>query len=240
MPFHRAAALIILSCLVLAAPAAASERSEARRYAETLEPKLTLTPEQAETVVADYEARAAHVAATCLPDVRAAAKRERRLLMIFVLYGLHAFAASNAHQLAWLEAGNDQLAAVPTRSRALLRGRYARRSVTDEFARTIAATPPDFCAVVTAWRAKRFKGTPPGAEALFALFSEPSELKNPGRDIVRAVKLLRRHGARRAVAAAFAGEPSWPELREPARDPVIAALGMEPERDPGAGSRTPW
>ena len=172
--------------------------------------------------------------------MRAAAKKDVRALTVLLLYLPHAFAASYGQVETWLQAGDDTLAAIPTRSRLLRRGRAGRRVYTEFIGRMLAATPQDFCAVMTAWQAKRFKGVPPGAEALFELFAEPTDRAD--RDLARAVKRLKHHGATRAQRLAFGGEPDWPELRQPGEDPVLGALDMAPERaEPGeGGGRTPW
>jgi len=44
MPFRRAALLTTLACLLVVAPAAASERSEARQYAAAMDGLADLTP----------------------------------------------------------------------------------------------------------------------------------------------------------------------------------------------------
>src|SRR5215203_3984623 len=58
---HRAALLTLLACLLAAAPATASERSEARKYAAAMQPQIELTPEEGEALVAGY---GAHISIT--------------------------------------------------------------------------------------------------------------------------------------------------------------------------------
>jgi hypothetical protein len=226
MPFRRVALLTALACLAIVAPAASSERSEARQFAAAMQPGLALTPEEAEAVVADYEARSAHVAATCLPAVKAAAKKLDRTFVLAVIYALYASAAAYEHMGAWMEEGDARLAAIETGSRTLRRARAVRAKNTALFGNLAAATPTDFCAVVTGWQAKRWKGEPPGSEPLFALFEDAGE--PAARKMKRGSRLLRHHGATRAQLRAFNGIPREPDVREPAPDPVIEALGGEP------------
>jgi hypothetical protein len=226
MPLRRVALLTILACVAIAAPAAASERSEARQFAAAMQPDIELTPGEAEAVIADYEARSAHVTATCLPAVKAAAKKLDRAFVLALIYGLYASSAAYEHMSAWMEEGDARLAAIETGSRTLRRARAARAKDTALFGNLAAATPTDFCAVVTGWQAKRWKRDPPGSEPLFALFEDVGELG--ARKMKRGSRLLRHHGATRAQLRAFNGEPRGPELREPAPDPVIEALAGAP------------
>jgi hypothetical protein len=239
MPARRTTLLAALFCLLLAAPAAGSERSEAQRYAAAMHFETGLTPEAAEALVAGIEARSAHVAATCMPSVEAAAKRARRRQTLSLLYTYHLGADVFATLAAWLAEGDDRLAAIRTRSVVLRRGRAARRGFTQFFRRMGELAPKDFCATVTAWEARGFKGEPPEADALMERFLELFEGLRIG-PWERAVKLLKRHGATRAERAAFAGEPDWPELREPAKDPVADLLRPRREGSDGVGSRRPW
>jgi hypothetical protein len=56
----------------------------------------------------------------------------------------------------------------------------------------------------------------------------------------RARVLLRRHGASRAQRAAFEGDGQFPDLREPARDPVGDVLLPVARQSPAeGGTRTP-
>jgi hypothetical protein len=232
----------MLSCLALAAPAAASERSEARQYAAALQPKLELTPEQAEAMVADYEARSAHIAATCLPSVKAAAKKAERMSLLLGIYVTHASVVAYQHASAWSKETDERLAAIETGSRTLRRARAARAALTRSLDATIAAAPADFCAMVAAWQANGWKGRPPGSKPLFDEFEDADKLF-AGRSMKRGARLLRHNGATRAQIRAFNLEPRWPEVRDPAHDVVLDALGFgAPERqspDEG-GRREPW
>jgi hypothetical protein len=239
MPSPRTTLLTMLLCLVVAAPAAASERSEARRYAAAMHGGTELTAADAEALVAGVEARSAHVVATCMPSVEAAAKRKGRRDILSLLYSQHLSADIFGTLTAWLEEADDRLAAIHTRSTVLRRGRAARRDFT-RFIRGLGdVAPEDFCATVTEWEARGFKGAPAEAEALVDLFvglGEDLNFKRWGR----ASKLLKRHGATRAERAMFDGEPDWPELREPAKDPVADLLMPERDSSEGAGTRQPW
>jgi hypothetical protein len=220
----------MLSCLALAAPTAASERSEARRYVAALQPKLELTPEQAEAMVADYEARSAHISATCLPSVKAAAKNDKRAFLLVGIYYTHASVASYDHASTWSKETDERLAAIETGSRTLRRARAARAALTRSLDGTIAAAPADFCAMVAAWQANGWKGRPPGSKPLFDEFEEADKLF-AGRSMKRGARVLRRNGATRAQIRAFKLKPRWPELRDPAHDVVLDALGFgAPER----------
>jgi hypothetical protein len=242
MPRRRVALLTVLSCLALAAPAAASERSEARQYAAAMQPKLELTPEQAEAMVADYEARSAHIAATCLPSVKAAAKKDERSFLLLAIYYVYSSAAAFDQVSAWSKATDERLAAIDTASSTLRHARAARAALTRSLEASKAAAPADFCAMVTAWQANGWKGRPPGSKPLFDEFDEADKLLD-GRSMKRGARLLRRSGATRAQIRAFKLEPRWPELRDPAHDVVLDALGFgAPERqspDEG-GRREPW
>jgi len=241
MPVCRVALLTVLACLAVAAPAAASERSEARRYAAAMQPKLELTPEEADALVADYEARSAHIAASCLPSVKAAARNEDRVFALLFVYVFHAFGATYDQLAAWSGEADARLAAIETGSRTLRRARAARTVLTESFAELHDAVPADFCAMVTAWQAKGWKGQPPGAQPLLDLFDEADGTVT--RRIERGSRLLRRHGAKRSEVRAFEGEAAFPDMREAAHDLVLDALGLgAPERvspDEG-GSREPW
>jgi hypothetical protein len=57
--------------------------------------------------------------------------------------------------------GDARLAAIETGSRTLRRARVARARLTTFLREVGTAVPADFCAVVTAWQAKRWKGLPP-------------------------------------------------------------------------------
>jgi hypothetical protein len=242
MRLRRVALLTILSCLAIAAPAAASERSEARQYAAAMQPKLELTPEQAEAMVADYEARSAHIAATCLPSVKAAAKKDERAWLLLAIYFTHASLAAYGHVSVWSKATDERLAAIDTDSATLRHARAARAALTRSLDGTIAAAPADFCAMVAAWEANGWKGRPPGSKPLFDEFEDADKLL-AGRSMKRGARLLRRSGATRAQIRAFNLEPRWPEVRDPAHDVVLDALGFgSPERqspDEG-GRREPW
>lgn len=240
MPSRRATLLSVLLCLLVAAPAAASERSEARRYAAAMEPKIVLTPEEGEALVADYEARSAHVAVTCLDSVKAATKRDESAITVLLLYLFHSLALSFDQEVAWQRQADDRLAAIPTSSPTLRRGRAARRAITRSFSKLVSGVPSDFCGMVTAWQAKRFKGMPPGAEHFY---DEDGDSERVARRLRRATVLLGRHGATRGQLRAFNGVSRWPDLREPAEDLVLKALEGPKTRDPspdGGGSRTPW
>jgi hypothetical protein len=238
MPHCRVALLTVLACLVIAAPAAASERSEARQYAAAMQPKLELTPEEAEAVVADYEARSAHISATCLVSVKAAAKKDERALTLAVVYAIHAFGATYGHLVAWSEETDARLAAIETGSRVLRRARAARTRITEFLGGLHEAASLDFCAMVEAWRANHWEGRPPGSKALFDEFKRADDVSS-GRRMQRGTRLLRHHGATRGQLRAFNGQARWPELREPAEDVVFAALGFgPPERtSPDEGGR---
>lgn len=238
MPLRRVALLTILSCLAFAAPAAASERSEARQYAAAMQPKLELTPEQAEAMVADYEARSAHVAATCLTSVKAAAKQAERSFLLLAIYVTHASAAVYDHVSVWSTETDERLAAIATDSATLRHARAARAALTRSLDATKAAVPADFCAMVAAWRANGWKGRPPGSRPLFDEFEDAEKLL-AGRSMQRGTRLLRRSGATRAQIRAFNLEPRWPGVRDPAHDVVIDALGFGgPERQsPDEGGR---
>jgi hypothetical protein len=240
MPSCRAVFLTILVALAAAAPAAASERSEARRYAAAMQP-LTLAPEEAEALVAGMEARSAHVAATCMPSVAAAAKRKSRRETLELLYGSHLAAESYRRMAAWMAEGDDRLAAVATRSTALRRGRAGRQVATDLLRGMSELAPKDFCATVTAWEARAFKGDPWEVKALvglvFGVFAEIDKFES----WERATKLLERHGATRAQRRAFSGETDWiDDLREPAKDPVLDLLMPGRDSSEGVGTRQPW
>ena len=223
MPLRRAALLTMLTCLALAAPAAASERSEARQYAAAIQPKLELTPEQAEAMVADYEARSAHIAATCLPAVKAAAKKDERAGLLVGIYFTHASVAAYDHVSMWSKETDERLAAIHTHSATLRHARAAHAALTRSLNATIAASPADFCAMVAAWEANGWKGRPPGSKPLFDEFDDADKLLS-GRSMKRGARLLRRNGATRAQIRAFKLQPRWPELREPAHDVVLDAL----------------
>jgi hypothetical protein len=238
MLLRCAALLTILVLLAAAAPAAASERSEARRYAAAMQPEIAVTPEEGEALVADYEARSAHVAATCLPSVEAAAKKKDLRLLVALVYGFHASALAQQTQASWMAEADGRLAAITTRSRPLRRARAARRHRT-AFVTGLGEVTPDFCAFLSAWEAEGFKGRPAGLEPVLRLFEEIDERRGADRQMRRARTVLKRHGATRAERAAFAGNPTWPELREPAPDPVAEALGYERESPDEGGTRTP-
>src|SRR5215204_1157405 len=216
MPPHRVALLTILACLLAAAPAAASERSEAREYAAAMQRDIVLPPEEAEALVADFEARAAQVSATCLPSVQAAAKDEERLIALALVYVTYAGTAVLDRAATWMREGDARLASIATRSPILRRARAARARRTSSLRKLAAAAPADFCAMVTEWEARGFKGDLPEAGRVFALLLDGAT--HGTRKMKRASKLLRRHGATRAQLRAFDGSPRWPSLREPAPD----------------------
>jgi len=230
---HRAALLTLLACLLAAAPATASERSEARKYAAAMQPQIELTPEEGEALVAGYEANAAHVAATCLPAVKAAASKRDRVFVLTFVYGAHISITSYGHLKRWMGEADARLAAIRTRSRTLRRGRAARASITAFYGKLEAAAPVDFCAAVTGWQANGWKDVPPGTETLIGLLEEGGL---GSVRIRRGKQVLRRHGATRAQLRAFDGTPRWPELREPAPDPVIEAI----TGDDAPATVSPW
>jgi hypothetical protein len=236
---RRTTLLTILLCLLVAAPAAASERSEARRYAAAMHGGTELTAADAEALVAGVEARSAHVVATCMPSVEAAAKRKGRRETLALLYTYHLGADMYGTLAAWLREADDRLAPIRTRSTVLRRGRAARRGFTRLVRRMGELAPKDFCATVTAWEARGYKGEPEEAEALVELFVDVIQNLRL-KPWARASKLLKRHGATRAERAMFDGEPDWPELREPAKDPVTDLLMPERDSSEGAGTRQPW
>ncbi|HTE61754.1 MAG TPA: hypothetical protein VK631_15485 [Solirubrobacteraceae bacterium] len=160
-----------------------------------MQPKLELTPEEADALVADYEARSAHIAASCLPSVKAAARNEDRVFALLFVYVFHAFGATYDQLAAWSGEADARLAAIETGSRTLRRARAARTVLTESFAELHDAVPADFCAMVTAWQAKGWKGQPPGAQPLLDLFDEADGTVT--RRIERGSRLLRRHGAKR-------------------------------------------
>ena len=150
MPRRRVALLTVLSCLGLAAPAAASERSEARQFAAAMHPKIELTPEDGEAMVADYEARSAHIAATCLPSVKAATKNDKRSFLLLGIYFIHVSVGAYGHASAWSKETDERLAALDIDSGTLRHARAARAALTRSLDATVAAAPADFCAMVTA------------------------------------------------------------------------------------------
>jgi hypothetical protein len=135
---------------------------------------------------------------------------------------------------------DNRLAAIPTRSRIPRRARAVRPQLARLLSGMREHAPKDFCAMVTAWEANGFKGDVDEADALLDLFREMNEHKGAGRAMNRASKLLKRHGATRAERAAFEGLPAWPELREPAKDPVAELLMPGRDSSEGAGTREPW
>lgn len=235
----RLAVLAFLVGLVAAAPAAASERSEARSYAAAMRGLTELTPEEAEALVVGMEARSAHVVATCMPSVQAAAKRKARRQTLGMLYLYHLGADVFGALADWMAEGDDRLADIKTRSTVLRRGRAARRGFT-RFVRLMSEVgPKDFCAAALAWEARGFKGEPAELKALAKAFESLFEDLNL-QPWARASKRLKRHGATRAERMAFFGEPDWPEPREQAKDPVAELLMPGRDSSEGAGSRQPW
>jgi hypothetical protein len=137
-----------------------------------------------------------------------------------------------------MEEADTRLAPIATRTPVLRRGRAQRRWFSG-FARRMADLAPlDFCATVTRWERNGFKGRPPELKAFMELFQELFSPRVGVNAWLRAEARLKHHGATRAQRKAFAGEPDWPEPRDPAPDPVADLL--EPKRDDGAGSRQPW
>ena len=158
MPFRCAALLIALACLVTAAPAAASERSESRAYAAALKLDLVLAQADYDAWLADYRFRAGYVAATCLDVVKQGVRDHDRGIELFMLYTIYALRAPIASEQQWSRTVDDRLAAIPTRSRALRRGRAARRVETAALGAFLAAAPDDFCREIRDWQAKGWKG----------------------------------------------------------------------------------
>jgi hypothetical protein len=235
MTLPRLALLIVSLALAVAAPASASERSEARRFAAAMEPEIGLTPEEGEALVAGMEARAAHVVATCLPSVKAAARKRERARTLEILYGLHVYADVLKTWAAWQADGDTRLRAIHTSSRVLRRARAARAEDTRFFAGMAAAAPVDFCAMVAAWEAHGFKGEPPEERATRDAALAYIESRYTGW-LQRGTRLLWRHGATGAQRLAFSGIARWPRLREPAKDPVEEAIGAAAQRrTPGDG-----
>jgi hypothetical protein len=237
MPFRCAALLIALACLVTAAPAAASERSEARAYAAAL--KVDLVPAQADydAWLADYRFRAGYVAATCLDVVKQGVRDHDRGIELFMLYTIYALRAPIASEQQWSRTVDDRLAAIPTRSRALRRGRAARRVETAALGAFVAAAPDDFCREIRDWQAKGWKGRSASLKRWRTLEAEGDAGGRRAQRIVRAVQVLERHGATRRVVMAFTGtRPAPVDEPELPSDPVFEALEGEPEREsPGGG-----
>ena len=176
MPSRCAALLIALACLVAAAPAAASERSEARAYIAALQVDLAPTPADYAAWLADYRFRAHYVAATCLDAAEEGARRHDRSSLLLLTYFMYAADALQGSRIAWSEAVDQRLAAIPTRSRVLRRGRLARRHDTAERRAVVAATPEDFCGEVRDWQAAGWKGRSPMQQRLRA-----APPRQPGR-----------------------------------------------------------
>jgi hypothetical protein len=213
--------LVLVACVAAAAPAAASERSEARRYAKAMQPRITLTPAEADAIVADPGVRSSRIASTCMPTVREAASDENRRPAVVFVYVFHAYDAYYRRLLAWLREAEERLATIPTRSPALRRGRAERARGTRILDRVLATAGGDFCAILAAWQATGWAEEPPASKAATAL------LAAPGGAIRRATRVFRRHGATRAQRRAFAGQAAWPALEFPESDPVADALGAE-------------
>jgi hypothetical protein len=187
------------------------------------------------------EARAAHVVATCLPSVRAAARKRERARTLALVYGLHVYADVFATMTGWLADGDARLRAIRTSSRVLRRARAELAAATRFYVEMTVAAPGDFCAVVTAWEANGFKGEPPEEQALTDAVLRYVNAPYTGW-LQRGARLLWRYGATRAQRLAFKGLPRVPQLREPAKDPVLEAIGAAAEpRTPGDDPpRLPW
>lgn len=230
--------LALVATVILAAPAAASERSEARALLAALEPEITLTPLEQEAIVTDYEARAAQVAATCMDDVRVAARKPVRTLDFLIPYSLHVAAAAHARTARWSADSRAALAAVRAASPVLRRAVAARARLLRR-AEELVLAPVDFCAELAAWRAGGWKGRTASSARFDDVTSSPL-MRRLERRARMADPLLRRAGATKRQMNAWHGEPGTPELREP-KDPVVAEIlaGFGQERETGGPGRTP-
>ena len=237
MPFRCAALLIALACLVTAAPAAASERSEARAYAAALKVDLVPTRADYDVWLADYRFRAGYVAATCLDVVKQGVRDHDRGAELFMLYTIYSLHAPIASEQRWSVTVDDRLAAIPTRSRALRRGRAARRVETAALGAFLAAAPVDFCREIRDWQAKGWKGRSASLKRWRTLEAEGDAGGRRAQRIVRAVQVLERHGAARRVVMAFTGtRPAPVDEPELPADPVLDALETPADREsPGGG-----
>ena len=128
MTVRRAAALALLFLLAAApsAGASASKRAGAHAIIRALQPEVELTPAQREALVADQEARAAAVAATCLATVQAAAAGKRRATITGGLYYDYVTAAQGPIRSRWQRDSAQRLGALQLHARVLRRGVAAR------------------------------------------------------------------------------------------------------------------
>ena len=95
--------------------------------------------------------------------------------------------------------------------------------------------PDDFCAALTDWQASGWNGLPVDV-------SSDIRLKRGDPDRwMRALKVLMNHGAKFEAFLGWLGEPTLPELREPAPDPIaeLLAKAANPRvTDPDAPGRS--
>ncbi len=233
----RAAALALFLFLAAAPPAAASasKRAGAHAILRALQPKVELTAEQREAIVADQDARAASVAATCLDTVQAAVAGKRRADMTGALYYSYVTAAQGPIRRGWQRDSAKRLAALQLHARVLRRGIAARARFLRMSRQLEHAMPADFCAALTAWQASKWKDIP---------LDVPADVRLRHHDadrLIAALDVLMNHGGKLDTFVAWLGEPSWPDLREPAPDPILKLLAKAANprvTDPDAPGRS--
>ena len=179
-------------------------------------------------MIADYEARAAQVGATCILSVKAALERDEGWPLLSV-YGSDVSRAHVAEQLRWSRAIDTRLARISLERRLLRRMRAARAELTSLFARVTRPPARGFCAIVQEWEANGFTRPPAEVERLVTLFLDTDGREDRyDRTFSAGERWLRRHGAGEARIDAFGNHPNFVGLRKPATDPLVTAGILEP------------
>jgi hypothetical protein len=219
----RPVATALLACLLLLAPAAAaSKRSEVRRYGAALHAYAKAEGDAALASAPAYRARRDAVAAGCLDVVRDGARQQ--LIAVVVLY--HLWAAKPLVEAAQPAADRfvRRLGRTPTRSRTLRRARRAHSRRHRDYARIPALLPADLCAELSAWQAAGWSAaaTPAGVEQVDAVEAKVHERDDAA--IARGARFLRRHGVSARAADVFLRGTADGYDSLFAGDPVIQAI----------------
>lgn len=219
----RIVATALLACLVLLAPAAAaSNRSEARRYGAALRAYADAGRATDAASAPAYHARRDAVVAGCLDVVRDGARRQ--FIAVLNLYVL--WAAKPLIDAAQPESDRlvRRLGRTPTRSRTLRRARRAHSRRNRDYAGIPALLPADLCAELAAWQAAGWSvdDQPGSSKRLLAL--QNKVYRRDDAAIERGARFLRRHGVRARVAAVFRDGRAEGYDSLFAGDPVIQAM----------------
>jgi hypothetical protein len=195
------ATAVLASLLALAPAAAASKRSEARRYAVAIRAFADAERQAVGAATPAYHARRDAVAAGCIDVVQDGARRQ-----LFAILQLYVFwAAKPLVEAAQPEADRlvRRLGRVTTRSRTLRRARAAHSRRSRTYADVPALLPADLCAELAAWQAAGWRSAdePASSRQLERRRKRVRRRDEPALD--RGARFLRRHGVGGRIAAVF-------------------------------------